>query len=165
MRLARNIANIILTKKAIRPKQLNSIGRWDYKCVQLTFTAGVQGRRKFGNGPAEPTKLFHVFIGPNKTVKSFDCERIKYGGMVRWLKKSSNEACLTWSHMHLILKWLKIRTVHFSLFFPRNIDHVSFGRSGSLFLARKCWSGSKFESFLPRIQFLFEFWATSIFSS
>ena len=30
--------------------------------------------------------------------------------MVRWLKKSSNETCLTWSHMHLILKWLKIRT-------------------------------------------------------
>ena len=39
------------------------------------------------------------------------------GGKVRWLKKSSNETCLTWSHMHLILKWLKIRTIHFSLFF------------------------------------------------
>ena len=110
MRLARNIANIILTKKAIRPKQLNSIGRWDYKCVQLTFTAGVQGRRKFGNGPAEPTKLFHVFIGPNKTVKSFDCERIKYGGMVRWLKKSSKDVNkLTITH-DSICTWSIFRT-------------------------------------------------------
>ena len=51
----------------------------------------------------------------------------------------------------------------FLYFLARNIDHVSFGRSGSLFLARKCWSGSKFESFLHRIQFLFEFWETERF--
>ena len=33
------------------------------------------------------------------------------------------------------------------------------------FLARNCWDGSKFESFLPRIQFLFEFWVISEFSN
>ena len=33
------------------------------------------------------------------------------------------------------------------------------------FLVRKFWDGSKFESFLPRIQFLFEFWAISEFSN
>ena len=37
------------------------------------------------------------------------------GRMVRWLKKSSKEAYDTCEHMHLILRWLKIRTIHFSL--------------------------------------------------
>ena len=37
----------------------------------------------------------------------------------------------TWQFMHLISRWLKIQTIHFS---PRNIDHVLFFcQSGSLF--------------------------------
>ena len=86
---------------------------------------------------------------------------VNAGRMVRWLKKSSKE---TMTHASICI-WFwdgsKFEPFIFLLFLPRNIDHVSFGQSGSLFLARKFWSGSKFESLLPRIQFLFEFWAIS----
>ena len=73
--------------------------------------------------------------------------RQQYGGMVRWLKKSSRDVNNTWQHMHLILRWLKIRTIHFSLI------------SASKYWSRVFWSKwltfSKFESLLPRIQFFF----------
>jgi len=69
------------------------------------------------------------------------------GGMVRWLKKSSKDVK---SHDWLCI-WnrdgSKFEPFIFPLFSLRNIDHVSFCRSGSLFLARKNWDGSKFESF------------------
>ena len=87
------------------------------------------------------------------------------GGIVRWLKKSSNETCLTWSHMHLILKWLKIRTIHFSLISSSKYWSHVFWPKWLTFLARKCWSGSKFEEKLNSRQKWFEFWATSTFSS
>ena len=44
----------------------------------------------------------------------------------------------------------------FALFSSRNIDHVIFCQSSSLFWARKGRDGSKSESLLPRIQFLFK---------
>ena len=60
-----------------------------------------------------------------------------YGGMMRWLKKSSME---TMSHARICI-WFwddwKFEPFIFLLFLARNIDHVSFDRSGSLFLAQK----------------------------
>ena len=44
----------------------------------------------------------------------------------------------------LILRWLKIRTIHFPLFSPRNIDHVLFAKAAH-FLSSKRFDGSKFE--------------------
>ena len=47
------------------------------------------------------------------------------GGMVESLKviTGDNVPC---QHMHLISRWLKIRTINFSFILPRNIDHVFF---------------------------------------
>ena len=45
---------------------------------------------------------------------------IRDGEMAQNLIEGDNDTC---HHMHLILIWLKIRTIHFS---PRNIDHVVF---------------------------------------
>ena len=87
------------------------------------------------------------------------------GRMVRWLKKSSMETMSRASICIWFWSGSQFEPFIFLLFLPRNPDHVSFGRSGSLFLARKYWSGSKLDSFLPRIQFLFEFWAFSEFSN
>ena len=50
------------------------------------------------------------------------------GGMVRWLKKWSNETCLTWSHIHEKSRWLNLKMA-------QNLDHVSFYWDGSLFWA------------------------------
>ena len=52
------------------------------------------------------------------------------GGMVRWLKKSSNETCFTWSHMHEKSRWLTFKMA-------QNLDHVSFYWDGSLFQQKK----------------------------
>ena len=46
-------------------------------------------------------------------------------GMVRLLKKSSNETCLPWSHMHEKSRWLNFKMA-------QNLDHVSFYWDGSL---------------------------------
>jgi len=52
--------------------------------------------------------------------------RPKYGGMLRWLKKSSKETCLTWSHIHEKSRWLNFKMA-------QNLDHVSFYWDGSGF--------------------------------
>ena len=60
------------------------------------------------------------------------CLKHPTGGMVRWLKiiEEDNDTC---QHLHRILRWLKIQTIHFSL---QNIDHVFVCRNGSLFSSK-----------------------------
>ena len=48
------------------------------------------------------------------------------GGMVGWLKKSSNKTSLTWSHLHEKSRWPSFKIAP-------NLDHVSFHWDGSLF--------------------------------
>ena len=71
------------------------------------------------------------------------------GGMVESLKviTGDNVPC---QHMHLISRWLKIRTINFSFILPRNIDHVLFDVVALKILI-----------ILPQIQIFFEFWAIS----
>ena len=52
--------------------------------------------------------------------------------MVRWLKKSSNETCFTWSHMHEKSRWLSLKMA-------KNLDHVSFYWDGSFFRKKSRW--------------------------
>ena len=87
------------------------------------------------------------------------------GEMAQKVMEWDNHTC---QHMHLILRWLKIRTIHFSFYFSSNYWSHAFCRSGSLFLARKFWDGSKFEKKLNSISSeknekneWFEFWAIS----
>ena len=56
--------------------------------------------------------------------------------MVRWLKKSSKETCLTWSYMHEKSRWLNFNMA-------QNLDHVSFCLDGSLFEQSRFFSAQK----------------------
>ena len=83
--------------------------------------------------------------------------------MVRWLKKSSKDVNNTWQHMHLILRWLKIRTIHFSLIsFSKYWSRV-FWPKWLTFLARKNRDGSQFGEKLNSRQKWIEFWAISTY--
>ena len=48
------------------------------------------------------------------------------GGMLRWLKKSSKETCLTWSHMNEKSRWLNFKMA-------QNLDHVFFTEMAHFF--------------------------------
>ena len=68
-----------------------------------------------------------------KKSQNFITGKTEYGGyhtpgMVRWLKKSSNETCVTWSHMQEKSRWFNFKMA-------QNLDHVSFYWDGSLFWA------------------------------
>ena len=73
-----------------------------------------------------------------------------------WWDGSKSHRRMSMTHDRLCI-WnrdgSKFEPFIFLLFSLRNIDHVSFCRSGSLFLARKNWDGSKFESFCFEFNF------------
>ena len=69
------------------------------------------------------------------------------GGYPEIAQKDIEGAKITWRNMHVILRWLKIRTIQFSLFSFRNINHMSKTREGAFFLVRKSREGSKFEPY------------------
>ena len=73
------------------------------------------------------------------------------GGIVRWLKKSSKDFNDTWQQMYLKSRWLKIRTIHLSLF-SRNISRVFLPKLLTFFSSEKMrWP--KIRIILTRIQF------------
>ena len=50
--------------------------------------------------------------------------RIEYGGYPEIAQKDIEGAKITWRNMHVILRWLKIRTIQFSLFSLREPSRV-----------------------------------------